>query len=324
MRGYAIILVVVGHLIQMNITGGSALKCFNWIYSFHMPLFFFISGTVAGFSNRQITYNSAVKFVKGKFMVLCIPFVCWSCVIYPLIYKQISLDVYYTYLLDLFKNPRLGAWFLPLLFCVHVSYMSMRVISMRLSRYCNSKIAEGGGILIVLVLLVILHIKYDPVYISITYMLSYLMGVYFDKITFLFSHGLVVLGVVVIAAFLTPLVSSSASVSMYSRVYMVIIFIIIYYVSTLICQRSDNLVRRNICKLGRGSLEIYLVHTFFVNVIKTNPYNVDVNSIPLLAILMVIGWIIANVSITSAKILQTIPYINILLFGKKWKEKKLE
>lgn len=155
-------------------------------------------------------------------------------------------------------------------------------------------------------------------------MLSYLMGVYFDKISFLFSHGTVVLGLAVIAAFLTPFVSSSASVSMYSRVYMVIIFIITYYVSTLICQRSDNMVTRNIKNIGRGSLEIYLVHTFFVNVIKTNPYNVDVNSIPLLAILMVIGCIIANVSITSAKILQTIPYTNILLFGKKWKKKELE
>ena len=47
LRGVAMILVVIGHLIQNNYSDAYHNSIFNVIYSIHMPLFFFISGCVA-------------------------------------------------------------------------------------------------------------------------------------------------------------------------------------------------------------------------------------------------------------------------------------
>lgn len=47
LKGLSIILVVVGHAIQYNICDYNVNPFFNIIYSFHMPLFMFISGYVA-------------------------------------------------------------------------------------------------------------------------------------------------------------------------------------------------------------------------------------------------------------------------------------
>ena len=55
MRGCAILLVVIGHLVQRNVSGGTSYPLFDLIYSFHMPLFFFICGCVQwlSYSNNE-------------------------------------------------------------------------------------------------------------------------------------------------------------------------------------------------------------------------------------------------------------------------------
>lgn len=47
LKGYAIILVVLGHALQYNINNFDNNIVFRIIYSFHMPLFMFASGYVA-------------------------------------------------------------------------------------------------------------------------------------------------------------------------------------------------------------------------------------------------------------------------------------
>ena len=63
-RGIALFLVVLGHLVTANsIT-------FNWIFSFHMPIFFFLSGMCFNFEK----YNSFLEFAKDKFKKRIIPY----------------------------------------------------------------------------------------------------------------------------------------------------------------------------------------------------------------------------------------------------------
>lgn len=52
-RGMAIILVVLGHSIQSNIMDMDSSLVFRIIYSFHMPLFMFISGAVTAFIKKR-------------------------------------------------------------------------------------------------------------------------------------------------------------------------------------------------------------------------------------------------------------------------------
>lgn len=59
LKGIGIILVVMGHIYSNSII-------FNWLYSFHMPLFFFSAGCV--YKNRSVyidikRYSSTIFFV---------------------------------------------------------------------------------------------------------------------------------------------------------------------------------------------------------------------------------------------------------------------
>ncbi|BCL39488.1 acyltransferase family protein [Nostoc sp. MS1] len=84
-RGVAIILVVIGHIIGYNISYGmrqvynSDLSVLGWICdlinTFHMPTFFVVSGIAfAAFSKKDISYK---KFFTSKFHKLFIPLIVW-------------------------------------------------------------------------------------------------------------------------------------------------------------------------------------------------------------------------------------------------------
>lgn len=73
-KGIAILLVVIGHLLQYNLSGTSSKGLFDMIYSFHMPLFMFLSGYVASFSiERHVA--SKCDFIKNKARSLLFPFI---------------------------------------------------------------------------------------------------------------------------------------------------------------------------------------------------------------------------------------------------------
>lgn len=73
-RGIGIFAVVLGHLLR---DGG---KLNYWLYSFHVPLFFFISGAV--FSTRNKSFRQFVKKLVKNIMVPYVVFSIISLVIY--------------------------------------------------------------------------------------------------------------------------------------------------------------------------------------------------------------------------------------------------
>lgn len=131
MRGIAIILVVVGH------AGISSLE-WNFIYSFHMPLFFFISGY---FLKTDKDFKSfCLKKLKG----LYIPFLKYYALfilVSPLLHIFSLTKNNYSHVgeilqaLFLAARFRVGAidllgqfWFLPVLFFVGViAYACVRI-----------------------------------------------------------------------------------------------------------------------------------------------------------------------------------------------------
>jgi len=106
MKGIAILLVVLGHAIQYNIADFDNNILFRVIYSFHMPLFMFLSGYVA--------CNKAID-LKKKFMALVLPFVAWHLLNYVIIPSNHSVD-FGRYIIRWIKSPDYGLWFLWVLF----------------------------------------------------------------------------------------------------------------------------------------------------------------------------------------------------------------
>lgn len=117
-RGIGIILLVLGHIV----TGNTYL--FNWIYSFHMPLFFFLSGMVA----NEKKLNNFPDYVKRKaksrilpyFVIVALGFLI--CMIIPSYRADVFADGWYSQITHILWYCRpvylyIGqVWFLVALF----------------------------------------------------------------------------------------------------------------------------------------------------------------------------------------------------------------
>lgn len=123
LKGFAIILVMCGHAIFPELLKVE-------LYSFHIPLFFFLSGYV--FSTRK--YNGFKEFLKSKMRSLLIPLLSFSIFIFvfDFIVKYLILNVYDLRRI-LFEIPGffiqirgtfLGGsiWFLPCLFVTEIIF----------------------------------------------------------------------------------------------------------------------------------------------------------------------------------------------------------
>lgn len=123
-KGIAIILVVIGHVIQSRFTNFDEQLSFRVIYSFHMPLFIFLSGAVASlwFEPKDIAlpFKSLASLLKRRIsnsaLRLLIPFSSWA-IINNLYYRP-ELGIFQG-LIATFRRPDTGLWFLLCIFyCV--------------------------------------------------------------------------------------------------------------------------------------------------------------------------------------------------------------
>lgn len=108
LKGIAIILVVIGHVISIMVTDVNNNIFYKIIYSFHMPLFMFLSGFLV--LGREIN-------LKKKFLSLVVPFLAWFCVwkFISIIFYKSNIDILFN-IFSLINSPDNGLWFLWVLF----------------------------------------------------------------------------------------------------------------------------------------------------------------------------------------------------------------
>lgn len=149
MKGFGIILVVLGHVIQGNITVPDNNIIYRYIYSFHMPLFMFLSGYVAYITNNKI--NNNFLFIKTK--ELFVPFISWYFTIGFLLANFEEKIYLSTYLKELIFFPDNGLWFLWILFLIFCIYFFIKKINEKL--FNNNNFSE-----LILILITCLNIRF--------------------------------------------------------------------------------------------------------------------------------------------------------------------
>jgi fucose 4-O-acetylase-like acetyltransferase len=106
-KGITILLVVIGHFpIPVLLR--------SWIYSFHMPLFFLISGMLF----QKEKYTSFRQFFIRRNFSLFFPFIIFSVIIYALTFL-IKMNAYS---FSLNNGWELALWFIPVLYVTDVIY----------------------------------------------------------------------------------------------------------------------------------------------------------------------------------------------------------
>lgn len=155
LQGFSMLLVVVGHVSLTNVPGDPntpiATDIERTIYSFHMPLFIFISGWLFYFTciRKEKTYQDVVK---AKLKRLGIPFLAFTLVAtilktaFPsLMHRPITMqELIDTFLL--FKSNPLGEmWFVIVLFELMLLYPIYKLIT---KNDITAIMGLGGAILI--------------------------------------------------------------------------------------------------------------------------------------------------------------------------------
>ena len=120
-RGIGICLVVMGHVYRSN-------PVLIWICSFHMPLFFILSGWLRGCERKQVEWG---RFIRKK---------CESFIV-PLLIFLIITFLYWLIVERQFREFEIGPmWFLPVLFFAEI-------VAEIIIDYMGVKFAWGGVIL---------------------------------------------------------------------------------------------------------------------------------------------------------------------------------
>ncbi len=135
-KAFAIFLVLLGHTVD------SGTACKNVLYSFHMPLFFLLSGMVI---NRKKYYgikSTWVPFLRKKFFSLLIPYLIWGCIYASFSFKNLVFIAYGSRETLGCAGSLTSLWFIPVL--ILASLLS------ELFFYCSEKIRVNRNLLIVI------------------------------------------------------------------------------------------------------------------------------------------------------------------------------
>lgn len=129
LKAFACILVVIGHLIQSfqksDIDNYQSVTSFiNWfIYLFHMPIFFCISGYLYEKTKKDFTWNNYKNFEIKKIVNLAIPYFTFYLLfvgINMLFSNSVNTPRGIDDILDIFNNPMAPYWFLYALLSIFI------------------------------------------------------------------------------------------------------------------------------------------------------------------------------------------------------------
>lgn len=118
LKGLAILLVIIGHVCQMRFpVSGKWLA--NIIYSFHMPLFLFLSGLFARKAVEAADKRQVKSFIIKKTQQLLVPFIIWM-----FLWCIIKGDA-----ITMFLDGGFIYWYLPTLFEFLLLFCILRYLS---------------------------------------------------------------------------------------------------------------------------------------------------------------------------------------------------
>lgn len=143
---WGIILVVMGHSGFTSPVIAEPLRYLHtWIYSFHMPLFFFISGYLYSLTNRDFGQIELRTFMKKKWNRLMVPYLVLGVIVFAIKYifsglssieRTFSVESFlYMFVAPTAENSTMGfLWYLITLFLIFIVVTGLRLTGLNLKR----------------------------------------------------------------------------------------------------------------------------------------------------------------------------------------------
>ena len=266
LKGIAIFCVVLGHI-------NPIVSVYNFIYSFHMALFMFLSGVAFWFSfekkrmAEEMGRKAICEYILKRFASLIIPFLAWCGI------KGVVLDKERNFLINVRHNFN-SYWFLPTLFGIllftTLPKLFRKAASQKQEFLFDVLIFFLSGILSAILF------KYTQVKLFrqiLIYLPPFCLGLFLQKYAVIkrlvLSHFTIGFSIIAYSAILPFYsVADTSAVSLVARFMTGLLFtvIIFNFCSSNLSKINGN-IKNYITTIGRSSLQIYLLQEFFRNTV---------------------------------------------------------
>jgi len=339
-KGVAIFLVIVGHVLTFCIREIDNAFLFKFVGEVHMPMFFFVSGW---FSYRN--EFMAPDLIK-RFRQLIIPgIVCLSLFFLAFPHTGLATPFPNRYLSAVVSLDKMGYWFVFSLFVIMAYYW---LLSFILRKIRNNKYQLVMAIIFSAAIFLTKQIK-SPVadmfsiYYSGIYFIPFILGVFsrryqpeFEKI---YNNGYVCMGSFIVGCIVFYMIvyfwEFPSLVNIYDffkpifHICLVLVAIPVFtnWEKRAFAQGASAISRNNAVMwayIGRNSLAIYLLHYFFLfpmTPVREILREMHVALIPTLVVASVVAAVIICVVLLVVRMLEPSPQLSALLTGKVGKSK---
>ncbi len=328
LRGFTMILVVVAHVILYSYHGLQSFSWGNFFTLFRMPLFFFISGFIMYKASVEWNGKTTIEFIKKKFRVQILPTIVFLLVfiyVYHLDCNNVVADKY-----------KAGYWFTPTLFAYFFIYSSFSMLCSRLT-------CLGGGrsdfiLLVLSVGFVFLDTKYMSQYHVVNvlsmqqwkFFIFFVIGVlarrFFDKFTKLLCHSWF-MTLTIVAFFGSVLLWYEEDSDIWGMKLkflawglLGIIIVFSFFMKKESSFSSKTLGGRTLQYIGKRTLDIYLLHYFFLprNLqIIGNYFEGNTNPTIELFVSIVISLLVIGLCLLVSHVIRLSPTLAYWFFGQK-------
>ena len=327
LRGFAIFLVTLGHVLEE--CGYRGMPLFQFIYSFHMPLFFCISGFVMSLSferkmqsNNKITIKKVTKFIYAKFKGIMVPYYAWSLLALPLFFYCYNGTLNYRNTLNAVFVTNTSFWFLPCLFGLSIVYILYKFALNKVNlKYRNNAIPKVLACMLLATVLFALYYytKYDFIRSIMSYILPFFIGVFmseYKKINELICDNTYIYTLSFIAFCLTVglfISPPNGIVEKASRLVCGLLSIPVlfnFFKNTNIHPGLKNIMEYT----GRNTLIIYILQFRFIQLLPNIP---DLNIFMQVCILSAISILLIAFILLISMFFEKSTYTSLIFLGKK-------
>nr|WP_315215418.1 acyltransferase family protein [uncultured Flavobacterium sp.] len=326
LKGFAILLMVFGHLIQFTSIDNSYLSnpIYIFIYSFHMPLFMMISGF---FFSKSLNQRSLNNVLNNRVVTVLLPYFSWTTIfiIIWFVLKGNNLS-FLELLLKYFETFLFVSklWFLWVLFiCILLTSLNIYI-----QRYIG-KISIFFLLLFIYLLpetemLGLINIKYMFPF----FILGYCNNKYYNKlnkwIPYISGISLLLYPIMLFFwekenfSFVIDFKNIEPIIYKYITAFSGILMIIFVF-KKIYTKFQFNYLER----IGKNSIAIYIISDYFIELMSYLKFLIPNNYFYNSLIFLILTLLIAEICLIIEKLLNKNKIIAFTLFGKRSKKLSL-
>ena len=333
-KGFAILLVMLGHCIVLNGLHTSDPFLYDMIKSVQMPLFMMVSGVLAAMKVKITGSGSGMKKIGARAVSYLVPFFSWFVIVHLYVHAKagmLSGQLFLKELKELLFQTDRGLWFLMTLFAATLCAMVAQTVADKLCKPGVRKAVCFTVISVAFYLLFFLQSRSGNTFLSpslmVQYFPFYLTGYiacgYGEKMLSalkkaeLFLVAVLFAVFVLMAAFLdltAPVdgVAALAAQMLASFLGTVSLYAIVYRTAE---KKTEK--RGFLSFAGLYTLEIYVLHFRFARLLGLSEKGLELYS-PEGVFWVVLAFTLMSIlTAICIMILRRIPIVSLLLFGKK-------